>query len=599
MRQFLKQTFASTIGSMVGLFLFLALGASGLFLMFVTAVSDEEDIGGIEDKSVLVFDLATQIKDSKPSANLAQAFSGQDRDIITLRQVLQSIDKAAKDERIVALLLDGRKGDSPNGYATMEEVRKALKEFQATGKKIIAYDVTLGEKEYYLSSLADEAIVNPMGTMELNGLSSKQMFFQGALEKYGIGVQVIRVGDYKSAVEPYIRSDLSPANRQQTEALLGDLWGEFLNTVADSRKLNADRLQTLADTKGYLDPGEAKKAGLIDRIGYYDNVVDTLREFTGETEAAESFRQVDLETYVDRTVPSAEASATSAPKIAVVYAEGAIVGGRGSIETVGSERFAEDFRQLRDDDSVKAIVLRVNSPGGSATASEVILREILLTKKEKPVIVSMGNVAASGGYWIAAGADRIFAEESTITGSIGVFGLLSNIEEIANEHGVTWDVVKTGKFADIGSNVRPKTEAELAIYQKSVDKTYRLFLNKVARYRDLPIKQVKDVAQGRIWSGKEAVKIGLVDGIGGLESAIAHAAETAELGDDWQLEEYPQQNRFETELVQRLFDVQLKGADIDPVTTEFLKIRQELSFLNKFNDPSGVYARLPFNFEID
>ena len=243
-------------------------------------------------------------------------------------------------------------------------------------------------------------------------------------------------------------------------------------------------------------------------------------------------------------------------------------------------------------------MLRVNSPGGSATASEVILREILLTKKKKPVIVSMGNVAASGGYWIAAGADRIFAEESTVTGSIGVFGLLSNIEEIANENGVTWDVVKTGKFADIGSNVRPKTEAELAIYQKSVNKTYQLFLNKVARYRDLPIKQVKNIAQGRVWSGKEAVKIGLVDRIGGLESAIAYAAQKAELGDDWQLEEYPQQNRFETELVQRLFDVQLEQS-IDPVTTEFLKVRQELSFLTKFNDPSGVYARLPFNFEID
>ena len=598
MRQFLKQTFASTIGSMVGLFLFLALGVSGLFFIFVTAVSDEEDVQAIEDKSVLVFDLATQIKDSKPAANLAQAFSGQDRDIITLREVLQSIDKAAKDDRIVALFLDGRKGDSPNGYATMGEVRKALKDFQATGKKIIAYDVTLGEKEYYLSSLADEAIVNPMGTMELNGLSSKQMFFQGALEKYGVGVQVIRVGNYKSAVEPYIRSDLSPANRQQTEALLADLWGEFLNTVADSRKLNVDRLQTLADNKGYLDPDEAKSAGLIDRVGYYDNVVDTLRELTEQTEAAESFRQVDLETYVERTVPSAEASVNVAPKIAVVYAEGAIVGGRGSIETVGSERFAEEFRYLRDDDSVKAIVLRVNSPGGSATASEVILREILLTKKKKPVIVSMGNVAASGGYWIAAGGDRIFAEESTVTGSIGVFGLLSNIEEIANENGVTWDVVKTGKFADIGSNVRPKTEAELAIYQKSVNKTYQLFLNKVARYRDLPIKQVRDIAQGRVWSGKEAVKIGLVDRIGGLESAIAYAAEKAELGDDWQLEEYPQQNRFETELVQRLFDVQLEQS-IDPVTTEFLKVRQELSFLTKFNDPSGVYARLPFNFEID
>ena len=360
----------------------------------------------------------------------------------------------------------------------------------------------------------------------------------------------------------------------------------------------SDRLQTLADTQGYLDPDEAKKAGLIDRVGYFDNVVDRLRQLTGETEAAESFKQVDLETYVDRTTPSAEISSTAAQKIAVVYAEGAIVGGRGSIETVGSDRFAEEFRELRDDDSIKAIVLRVNSPGGSATASEVILREILLTKKEKPVIVSMGNVAASGGYWIAAGADRIFAEESTITGSIGVFGLLSNIQEIANEHGVTWDVVTTGKFADIGSNVRPKTEAELAIYQKSVDKTYRLFLKKVARYRNLPIKQVKDIAKGRIWSGKDAVEIGLVDRIGGLESAIAYAAETAELGDNWQLEEYPQQNRFETELVQRLFDVRLESA-IDPITAELYKIRQELALLDGFNDPSGVYARLPFNFEIE
>ena len=600
MRQFLKQTFASTIGSIVGLFLFIGIGASGLFFMFVTAVSDNDETLGIEDKSVLVFDLSTQIKDSKPPANLTQAFSGKKQEIITLRRVLQSIDKATKDDRIVALFLDGRKGGSGNGYATMEEVRTALEKFRAAGKKIIAYDVTLSEREYYLSSLADEVIVNPMGMMELNGLSSKQMFFKGALEKYGVGVQVIRVGDYKSAVEPYIRSDLSPANRQQTEALLEDLWGKFLNTVADSRNLNTDKLQTIVDAKGYLEADEAKKVGLIDRVGYYDNVATRLRQLTGETEVEQSFRQVDLGTYADRTIPVTGADSTAAQKIAVVYAEGAIVDGRGSIETIGSDRFAEEFRELREDDSVKAIVLRVNSPGGGATASEVILREVLLTKKKKPVIVSMGNVAASGGYWIAAGADRIFAEENTITGSIGVFGLLSNIQDIANEHGVTWDVVKTGEFADIGSNVRPKTEAELAIYQKSVDKIYRLFLNKVARYRNLPKAKVKEIAKGRVWSGKEAVKIGLVDRIGGLESAIAHAAELAELGNDWQLEEYPRQNRLETEIVQRLFDVKIsEQAAVDPVTAEFLKIKQELSILNGFNDPNGVYARLPFNFEID
>ena len=601
MRQFLKQTFASTIGSIIGLCLFLGLGISGLLIILVSSFSEEENIQGIQDKSVLVFNLSTQVKDSLPPANLAQAFSGKEQEIITLRRVLQSIDEATKDDRIVAMFLDGRRGGSPNGYATMEEVRTALEKFKAAGKKIIAYDVTLSEREYYLSSLADEVIVNPMGMMELNGLSSKQMFFKGALEKYGVGVQVIRVGDYKSAVEPYLRTDLSPANKEQTKALISDLWGKFLTTVADSRKLDTAELQNLVDAKGYLEPQEAAKAGLIDRVGYYDNVVTKLRELTEETEEAESFRQVDLGSYADRMIPSSELTSEAAEKVAVVYAEGAIVGGTGSIETIGSDRFAEEFRELREDDSVKAIVLRVNSPGGSATASEVILREILLTKKKKPVIVSMGNVAASGGYWIAAGANQIFAEENTVTGSIGVFGLLSNIQEIANENGVTWDVVKTGEFADIDSNVRPKTEAELAIYQQSVDKTYRLFLRKVSRYRNLPVEKVKEIARGRVWSGKEAVNIGLVDRLGGLESAIAYAAKEANLGDSWQLEEYPQQNRFETLILQNLFDVKTlesQGA-IDPVTAEFLKVRKELSMLSAFNDPSGVYARLPFNFEID
>jgi len=605
-RQFLKQTAASTIGSIVGLLLFITLGTSGLVLMFFAALGDEES-PGIKDKSVLVFDLSTQVRDSKPPANLAQAFSGKKQEIITLRRVLQAINRATKDDRITAIFLDGRKGGGTNGYATMEELRGALAKFQAAGKKIIAYDVTLSEREYYLSSLADEIVVNPMGTMELNGLNSKQMFFKGALEKYGVGVQVIRVGDYKSAVEPYLRSDLSPANREQTKALLTDLWGKFLDTVADSRGLEADKLQTVVDRQGYVDPDEAKKIGLIDSVGYYDNVVTRLKELTGETaktdntEPAESFRQVDLSMYADRTVRSLETTTMSEQKIAVVYAEGAIVGGRGSIETIGSDRFAEVFRELREDKTVKAIVLRVNSPGGSATASEVILREILLAKKQKPVVVSMGNVAASGGYWIAAGGSHIFAEENSITGSIGVFGLLSNIKEIANDNGVTWDVVKTGEFADIGSNVRPKTEAELAIYQKSVNKTYELFLSKVSRYRNLPKEKVKKIARGRVWSGKEAVKIGLVDEIGGLESAIAYASKQAKLGKDWQLQEYPQQNRFETELVQRLFDVKMleSQGQIDPITAEFLKVRQELAILQDFSDPNAVYARLPLNFEID
>lgn len=603
MRQFLRETFASTIGSIIGLCLFLGLSVGGLVLILVTAVSDDEKIQGVQNKSVLVFDLSTQVKDYKSSANLAQAFSAEKPETISLRKVLQSIDEATKDDRIVAILLDGRKVGIPNGYATIAEITTALEKFKATGKKIIAYDVTLSEQEYYLASLADEVIINPMGTMELNGLSSQQMFFKGALEKYGVGVQVIRVGDYKSAVEPYIRADLSPANKEQTKVLLSDLWGKFLNHVADSRKLDTLKLQQLVDAQGYLEPQEAQQAGLIDRVGYYDQVVSKLRVLTEEdkdTKETESFRQVDLGTYVNEAIPAREVASSAGSKIAVIYAEGTIVDGSGGIDNVGSDRFAEDFQELREDESVKAVVLRINSPGGSATASDVILREILLTKKKKPVIVSMGNVAASGGYWIAAGADQIFAEENTITGSIGVFGLLSNIQEIARENGVTWDVVKTGKYADIDSNVRPKTPAELVIYQQSVDKTYGLFISKVADYRHLPVAKVKEIARGRVWSGKEALKIGLVDRLGGLESAIAFAAEKAKLGNSWQLEEYPQQNSLDAQILELFTAKTLESqAAKDPVTAELLKIKQEVSMLSAFNDPSGVYARLPFNFEID
>ncbi len=599
MSQFFKQTFASTIGSFIALCLFLTLGASSLVFMLFATVSPQEE-ARVENKSILVFDLSTDVRDSEPPANLSQAISGKKQETMTLRRVLQSIEKATNDDRIVGLFLDGRRGGGGGGYANMAEVRTALEKFRAKGKKIIVYDVTLSEREYYLASLADEVILNPMGIMELNGLSSKQMFFKGALEKYGVGVQVVRVGDYKAAVEPYTRNDLSQENRQQTQALLTDLWDKFLSTVGKSRNLAIADLQKLADKEGFIEAKQAEKMGLIDRVGYYDNAVSELQKLTGESDEKPEFRHISLSTYAERTISPIEVY-TSENKIAIVYAEGAIVGGKGTIETIGSDRFAEEFRELREDDTVKAIVLRVNSPGGSATASEVILREILLTRKEKPVVVSMGNMAASGGYWIAAGANQIFAEENSITGSIGVFGLLSNIQEIANNHGVTWDVVKTGRFADISSNVRPKTEEELAIYQKSVSKTYDLFLRKVAKYRNLPKNKVHEIAQGRIWSGKEAVKIGLVDRIGGLEAAIAHAAEEAKLGKDWQIEEYPQQNRFETEIVERLLNIDSLESTVklDPITSEMLKIRKELAILATFDDPTGVYARLPFNFEID
>lgn len=596
MGQFLKQTFASTVGSIIGLFIFSLLGASGLFALLLIAFANDES-SVVKDKSVLVFDLSLNVKDSQTSTNLSQALRGKSPDQITLRRVLESIDKATKDKRVVALLLDGRNNSSLNGYATLAEIRNALEKFQSAGKKIIAYDVTLTERDYYLASIADEIIINPMGMIELNGLSSKQLFFKGALDKYGVGVQVIRVGDYKSAVEPYIRSNLSPANRQQTKALLTDVWNQVLNKVVTSRKLNPANLQATINQQGYINPQEASKIGLVDRSGYYDDLASDLRKITGEDKPTKeaSFRQIDLITYADRVIDN-EIAANQTSKIAVVYAEGAIVEGEGGIDNVSGDRLSEELRKLRIDESVKAIVLRVNSPGGGATASDVILREVLLTKERKPVIVSMGDVAASGGYWIAAGGDMIFAQENTITGSIGVFGLISNIQEIANNNGFTWDVVKTSELADMDSNIRPKNAAELAIYQKSVDQTYQTFIEKVAKYRNIPQAKVKQIAQGRVWSGKEAVKIGLVDRIGGLESAIAFAAEKAQLGNNWSLEEYPQQNPFESKILEGLLKSQTKS---DPLTAQLAEIQQEVSILQGFNDPNKVYARLPFNFKID
>ncbi|MEM9273450.1 MAG: signal peptide peptidase SppA [Cyanobacteria bacterium P01_F01_bin.143] len=598
---FLKQTFASIVGTIAGLLLFVALGTSSLvFLLFAATTPQAEP--QVKDKSILVFDLATQIRDSEPQANIQQVLSGNVESTLKLRDVLDSLEKAAKDDRIVGLLLDGRNDNVGSGYAVMEEVRDAIANFKAQGKKIIAYDVAWSEREYYLASIADEVLLNPMGIMEFNGMSSEQMFLKGAFDKYGIGVQVVRVGDYKSAIEPFTRENLSPANRQQTQALLTDLWNQFLTSVGESRGLSPQYLQEVADQKGFIEPLEAQELKLVDEIAYFDNLTTKLRELTGESsKKTESFRQVSFEDYVSDQKDPVPNTTMAKNTIAVVYAEGSIVGGNGNVEQIGSDRFSQAFRELRENDNVKAVVLRVNSPGGSATASEVILREILLTKEEKPIIVSMGNVAASGGYWISAGADQIFAEENTITGSIGVFGLLANIQELGNNHGVTWDVVQTGKFADISSSVRPKTDAELAIYQKSVAQVYNLFLQKVSEYRNLPQEKVQQIAQGRVWSGKEALNIGLIDQIGGLEDAIAFAAEKAELGKNWKIAEFPNHKTWETEVVERLFKVEALQVEqlADPLTAELQKIRQELTLIQSLDDPRGIYARLPFEFNVD
>jgi protease-4 len=403
------------------------------------------------------------------------------------------------------------------------------------------------------------------------------------------------VGNYKSAVEPYTRASLSPENRQQLETLIGGIWQNFITNVASSRKISPTQIQAIADNQGLLSAQEAKSKGLIDQIAYWDEVLAKLTSLSAKEQ--QTFRQIDLASYSDVAVKSVPEK-SSANKIAVVYAEGAIVNGDGTFETVGGDRFSRELRKIRNDDEVKAVVLRINSPGGSATASEIILREIQLIKAEKPVIISMGDVAASGGYWMATGGQHIFAEPNTITGSIGVFSLLFNTEKIGNNFGLTWDTVKTAKLADLSTNVRPKSEQEIAIYQQTVNKIYDLFLDKVSQSRKIPKEKVAEIAQGRVWLGTDAQKIGLVDDLGGLNAAIAYAVAQTNLGQDWEIVEYPQKKSLEAAILGKLFNIQAFTVvnPSDPLTVEWEKFKQELGVLQTFNDPKSVYARLPFNW---
>lgn len=610
MKDFLKFTFASVVGSVVAIALLLTVSVGGLLSLIIAMAANAKDSGPeVEDKTVLVLDLGTTIQDAKVTSTTSEALeevlSGDETATLGLRSVVSAIDEAAKDKRIVGLYIEGSNAPGGTGLANLEEVRAALERFKESGKDIIAYDMDWTEPEYYLASVANKIVVNPLGSLEFNGLSFEAMFLTGALEKFGIGVQVTRVGKYKSAVEPVLLKQMSPESRQQFQELLGDIWQNYLESVASSRELTVDGLQTIANSQGILIADTALSSKLVDEVAYPDEIIEELKEKTGKDEDDKSFRQISLRTYskVSDVVEASDGKADSKNKIAIVYAEGEIVNGEGTPRQIGGDRLAKELRKVRQDEKVKAVVLRVNSPGGSVTASEVIGREVeLIVAEGTPVIVSMGNLAASGGYWISMNADKILAEENTITGSIGVYGLLFNVQKLANDNGITWDAVTTGDLANLNTVSRPKTAKELALIQNIVDLIYNRFIKNVAEARQLPETKVREIAQGRVWSGVDAKDLGLVDEIGGIERAIEVAAVEAELGDDWKVEEYPKFRSFEQQILERLSGAKSGNVAVtpaDPLMAEFNKLQEELAVLRGMNDPKGIYVRLPFNLRID
>ncbi|MEO0406225.1 MAG: signal peptide peptidase SppA [Cyanobacteria bacterium P01_A01_bin.135] len=605
MRDFLKYVLAS----FVSLLLFGALGVGALTLGLVSlvALGSRTSEPEIKSDSVLVVDLSTPITDAPPSFSFSRLVDegalGQAPRSLSLREAIGAIDAASTDERITGLYItDSRAGERP-GLTLSRELRQALERFKAEDKPIFAYGSGWDERAFYLASVADTLILNPNGLLEFNGLSVETPFFAGALEKFGVGVSAIRAGDYKSAVEPFVRSSRSPEEEAQTQALLGDLWQEMLTVASESRDLSQSALEEITNRDALLLPEAALEADLVDQVAYADEVLPQLQELTGEDEDDPSFRQISLPLYADRVLQEKwggdEAGSFSSPHIAVVYAEGGIVSGSGGTGQIGGDRLSALLRKLRLDENVKAVVLRINSAGGSAAASDIIAREVALTAEEKPVVASMGAIAASGGYLIATHADTIYASPTTLTGSIGVFGLFPNFQELANDNGVTWDVVKTSPLADIGTVTRPPSPQEVAIAQRFVNGVYDDFLARVSESRPISRSEVEAVAEGRVWSGRSAAEVGLVDELGGLEAAIAEAAERADL-DPSALREYPGRVRLEDELREifssRSLDLTQHLASRLPKALR--PIQAEVELLQSLDDPAGVYMRLPRHYEI-
>ncbi len=601
MRNFLKIAAASAVGTMVGLFsllLLLGIGAFGLVGVLLSSNSSDSEVG-LDSKSVLVFDLATDIVDGAvPGSGSLLGVYGGNRSV-SLYDTLEAIAAAAEDDNISGIYL---KGFPNEGLATLQEVRQALSDFKASGKPIWAYSTGFDERDYYVSSVANNLVLAPVGNIEINGFRAETQFLANALQKYGVGVQVLRVGRYKSAIEPFIRSTSSPEEKQQTQALISDLWDDFLQTVSGDRNTTPEQLQKLADEVAIIKPDQALAIGLVDQVGYYGDVVSELQELTGgEPDEEEDFAQISLAEYALMQATDRQ-RAGGADTLAVVYAEGNIVIGDNVVPgSITSGGLSSALRELRRDDEVKAVVLRVNSPGGSAIASEEITDEVRLLAEAKPLIVSMGDYAASGGYMISAPGAKILASPNTITGSIGVYGLLLNFQEIANKNGITWDVVKTAKFADMQTTSRPQSEAELEIQQDYVDNLYDRFMGIVAAGRDIPKSRVSQVAQGRVWTGEDAIAANLVDELGGLEDAIALAAKTAEI-EDYQVKEFPDLPSLEEQLLGSIFGAEITSRlpwNKDPLTDQLLKLRQEFTLLESLNDPNNVYMRLPFTTEIE
>ena len=593
----MKQFFKFVLASMVGFIITACIIGLVGFLLIVGLISSGNDkTVEVEPNSILQISFNYPISERTPNNPLsALSFLGIDGEkTIGLNDILANIKKAKTDSNIKGIFLD--ESDVTPGEATSEEIRNALIDFKKSGKFVVAYAEIYSQGFYYLASVADKVYINPKGMFSFHGFSQQITFLKGALDKIGIEAQIIKVGTYKSAVEPYFLTKMSDANRLQVTSYLGSLYDHFLGQISQSRKINKDSLFNYANDLRIRLPEDALKYKLVDGLKYKDEILDELKQRVG-ADTQKDLKMVDLGEYgKSETESDDDSKKESRNRIAIVYASGEINSGDGDDNSIGSENITKALRQVRLDNKVKAVVLRVNSPGGSSLASDVIWREVMLTKKVKPVIVSMGDYAASGGYYISCAADSIIAEPNTITGSIGIFAILPNMQKLLTDKlGVTFDGVKTGKYADLGNVTRPLTPEEHAILQDEVNHGYDDFTKAVANGRHKTQAYINSIGQGRVWTGTQAIKIGLVDRLGNINDAVQSAAKKAGLK-NYKLVSYPEQksifNKFGQSLTAEMKMHMMKAELGD----SFIYYQQIKGVTQMMRTPQ---ARLPYDISIN
>ena len=518
-------------------------------------------------------------------------YSMKSGESIGLNEILDNIKKAKTDENIKGIYLD--LGAISAGVATLEEIRNALIDFKSSKKFIISYSESYSQKAYYIASISDKIYLNPQGTLYFKGLSGEIMFYKGLLEKLDVNVQIIRHGKFKSAVEPFILDKMSKPNREQTLKYITSIWDHLLNGISESRKISVNELNAIADSFRIQKAEDAVTYKLADKLMYKDEILAELRSRLGIKEN-DKINMMSIDKYFNAPDKQRKISKTKY-KIAVIYAIGEIESGNGNDKTIGSERISEAIRCARLDSNVKAVVLRVNSPGGSALASDVIWREVVLTKKVKPIVASMGDVAASGGYYISCAASKIIADPNTITGSIGVFGMVPNLKGLLNNKlGITVDNIKTNNHADFGTIYRPMTGKEKEFYQTDVENIYHSFITHVAEGRGMTVAQVDSIGQGRVWCGVDAKGIGLIDDFGGLDKAIETAAKLAKIS-DYKLQSLPLQKDAFTKIIENITG----NSEEVLMKKEFGDAYNYFQYIQSIKNMKGVQARLPYMININ